>query len=251
VGPIARNSNDAALVYTAIAGYDSADPWASPRSVVEPGDPSRPDSITIGIPHPWVDRPTTDFVAASFVTLRSDLRSAGFTVLDLELPGLEPSRRADDITYPEVAMVHRDRWHDHPETYGPEVAQRLAEAFDIAPRAYVAAQQWRAGVTHAAEEALTRCDFLLTPTVAATIKPIGEDEIEVAGRLVSYRPALARFTSLVNQTGLPALALPLDQDGTPPPSVQFIGRRWEENRLLELGMELERLGISRYRKPPW
>jgi aspartyl-tRNA(Asn)/glutamyl-tRNA(Gln) amidotransferase subunit A len=249
VGPLARNSNDAALIYAAIAGYDPSDPWSAPQPVTVPGTLPAPESVTIGVPHPWVDLPLADSIAAAFATLLPELKSAGFRVVDLELPELEPSRQSDHIAYPEIALVHHERWHSHPETYGPDVSKRLTRAFEVAPAAYVEAQRWRAGVTHAAEEALTRCDFLLTPTVAASIKPIGEEELEVAGRLVSYRPPLARFTSLVNHTGLPALALPLDRDGIPPPSVQLIGPRWGEHRLLELGMTLERIGISRYRQP--
>jgi aspartyl-tRNA(Asn)/glutamyl-tRNA(Gln) amidotransferase subunit A len=249
VGPLARNSNDAALVYTAIAGHDPSDPWSAPQPVTAPGPLPAPESTTIGIPHPWVDLPVADSVAAAFATLLSDLKAAGFRVIDLELPELEPDRQIDHIAYPEIALVHDARWHSHPKTYGPDVSKRLARAFEVTPTDYVKAQRWRAGVTHAAEEALTRCDFLLTPTVAASVKPIGDEEIEVAGRRVSYRPPLARFTSLVNHTGLPGLALPLDRDGIPPPSVQLIGPRWGEHRLLGLGMTLERIGISRYRQP--
>lgn len=249
VGPLARNSNDAALVYSAIAGYDPSDPWSAPRPAPKPGNPPAPETITIGIPHPWVDLLQTDFVAASFAAARADLQRAGFSVVDLELPTLEPSTEIEHVAYPEVAMVHAERWHTHPETYGPDVSQRFAETFEVDPEAYVKAQSWRAGIRHAAEEALTRCDALLTPAVAATAKPIGEDDIEVAGKIVSYRPQLSRFSALVNHTGLPALVLPLDRAGNPPPSVQLIGPRWGEHHLLELGTALERLGISRYRPP--
>ena len=60
---------------------------------------------------------------------------------------------------------------------------------------------------------------------------------------------LSRYSALVNHTGLPALALPLDQDGVPPPSVQLIGRKWEEHRLLEIGAAFENSGLSRSRNP--
>jgi len=250
VGPIARNTNDAALLYTVIAGYDPSDPWSAPQPVISPGDPLAPETVVIGVPHPWVDLPKTEFVASSFAAARSDLGTAGFRIVDLDLPGLVPAVEIEHIAYPEIALVHSERWRTRPETYGPEVAQRISEAFDIDARTYVAAQAWRAGIRHSMEEALTRCDFLLTPAVAATIKPIGDDDIEVAGRLVPYRPPLSRFSSLVNQTGLPALVLPLDRPGSPPPAIQLIGARWGEHRLLELGSTLERLAISRYRQPP-
>ncbi|MDJ0953140.1 MAG: amidase [Acidimicrobiia bacterium] len=250
VGPLARNSHDAALVYSAIAGFDPDDPWSAPRRVSPPDQLAPFPDLTVGVPHPWVDLPQTATVAAGLANVRGELAAAGVEVIDLDLPDLKPATEIEHIAYPEVANVHHERWHSRPETYGPDVSQRLSEVFDIDPRSYVAAQEWRARVSHIAEAALRQCDFLLTPAVAAAIKPIGEEEIEVAGKQVSYRPQLSRFSALVNHTGLPAIVLPLDLDGVPPPSVQFIGRRWEEHRLLELGAELERIGISRYRRPP-
>ncbi|MDJ0665564.1 MAG: amidase [Acidimicrobiia bacterium] len=251
VGPLARTSHDAALVYMAIAGFDPDDPWSAPKPVLSPEAAEPFQELTVGIPHPWVDLPQTATVAAGFANARGELSAAGAKVIDLDLPDLKPGTEIEHIAYPEVAVVHHERWHSRPETYGPDVSQRLSEVFDIDPLAYVAAQEWRARVRHTAEAALQQCDFLLTPAVAAAVKPIGEEEIEVAGKQVSYRPQLSRYSAVVNHTGLPAIVLPLDLDGAPPPSVQFIGRRWEEHRLLQLGAELERIGISRYRRPPF
>ncbi len=69
VGPIARNSNDAALVYTVIAGYDPPTPGLPHSRCRARVTRSLRRPITIGIPHPWVDLPTTEFVAGSFATL--------------------------------------------------------------------------------------------------------------------------------------------------------------------------------------
>ncbi len=250
VGPFARNSHDAALLYSAIAGYDAADPWSARQPVISAETTEAFEDLTIGIPHPWVDLPQTATVAAAFAGVRGELAAAGARVIDMELPDLKPANEIEHIAYPEVAAVHRERWHSRPDTYGPDVSERLSQVFEIDPRVYVAAQEWRARIRNTAEAALADCDFLLTPAVAASVKPIGEEEIEVAGKEVSYRPQLSRFSAPVNHTGLPAIVLPLDQDGTPPPSIQLIGSRWEEHRLLKLGMELERVGISRYRRPP-
>ncbi len=250
VGPLARTSHDAALVYAAIAGFDASDPWSAPQPIIEPQIAGSLNEITIGIPHPWVDLPQTATVAASFAGVVSELRSLGINVIDLDLPVLKPGAEIEHIAYSEVALVHNERWHSHPETYGPDVASRLGDVFEVDPRKYVAAQQWRAQLQHIAAHALNTCDFLMTPSVAANVKPIGQEQIDVGGREVSYRPQLSRFSALVNHMGLPALALPLDVDGTPPPSIQLIGRRWAEHHLLEMGSALEKTGVSRYRKPP-
>jgi Asp-tRNA(Asn)/Glu-tRNA(Gln) amidotransferase A subunit family amidase len=237
-------------MYLAMAGYDAADPWSSPQPAATPGDPTSLRETTIGIPHPWVDLPQTEAVAAAFAATATALARAGASIVHLELPDLVPTAQLEHSVYPEVAIVHDQRWHDHPESYGPDVSQRLGQVFEIDPTAYIAAQQWRARIRHTAEAALQQCDFLITPAVAATVKPIGEERIEVAGKMVSYRAQFSRYSALVNHTSMPALALPLEMDGTPPPSLQVIGQRWSEHRLLELGFALEIIGLSGYRQPP-
>jgi aspartyl-tRNA(Asn)/glutamyl-tRNA(Gln) amidotransferase subunit A len=49
---------------------------------------------------------------------------------------------------------------------------------------------------------------------------------------------------------LPAIALPLDRDGAPPPSIQVVGPAWSEARLLDIGLGLEQAGVVKARKPP-
>jgi aspartyl-tRNA(Asn)/glutamyl-tRNA(Gln) amidotransferase subunit A len=250
VGPLARSVEDASLLYLAMAGHDPADAWSSPRDVTPQRGALVLSSTTIGVPHPWVDLRQTDEVAAAFAEALRVLADAGAKIVHLDIPDLVPAAELENSVYPEVAVIHQERWHAHPETYGPDVSHRLAAVFDIDPMTYITAQEWRARIRHTAEDALTQCDFLMTPAVAAAAKPIGEEMIEVAGKLVSYRPALSRYSALVNHTGLPAIALPLNMDGTPPPSIQLIAPRWDEDRLLDIGGALEVIGLSRYRLPP-
>ncbi len=250
VGPLARNVTDATLVYLAIAGHDPRDPWSAPRPAPSPGAASRLEEMTFGVPHPWVDRTQADEIATAFDRALRDLVAAGATVVHLDLPALVPADELELSVYSEVALVHTERWKQHRDSYGPDVAERLSKVFEIDPFDFVRAQEWRARIRHTAEEALNRCDVLVTPAVAADRKPIGEENIFIGGKYSSYRPHLSGFSALVNHTTLPALAVPLDQDGVPPPSLQLIGRRWEEHRLLEIGKALEETGVSKYRTPP-
>lgn len=250
VGPLAGSVADTAAVFAAIAGDDPGDPWSAPRPVPSSVLPVRDLSgVTIGIPHPWVDLPQTDAVSASFEWTKTALREAGAAVTDVELVELAPSEAIRQSAYPEVAMVHRERWHDHPETYGPDVAARVEEALRVEPDDYMRAQAWRARIRHVAARALQRFDVLLTPAVAATRKQIGTETIDVRGKALPYRPLLSRYSALVNHAGLPALALPLDREGAPPPAVQLIGPAWGEMQLLAIGAAVERAGISRRRLP--
>ena len=94
------------------------------------------------------------------------------------------------------------------------------------------------------------CDVLVTPAVASNHKEIGSDTVNVAGEVVGYRRAFATFSALVNHAGHPALVVPINEHGDPPPSLQLIGPDWSEHRLLEIGMAMERAGVARFRPPP-
>ncbi|MCP4968359.1 MAG: amidase [bacterium] len=249
VGPLARTVAGTSAIYRAIAGFDRTDPWSAPQLVRAPQGPLRIAETVIGVPHPWVDLRQTESVAAAFAATVDALRNAGARIVDLDLPDVVPGPQIEASVYPEVAVIHDERWHTSPDTYGPDVSQRLGEVFEIDPTRYVSAQEWRGRIRHDIEASLQECSFLMTPAVAANVKPIGEEMINVAGKSVSYRPYLSRYSALVNHTGLPAIVLPLDMDGVPPPSVQFIAGAWEEHRLLEMGLALEQHGISRWRQP--
>ena len=98
---------------------------------------------------------------------------------------------------------------------------------------------------------LSGFDAVLTPALAMTPRPIGwydeaDGELNFAQQ-VQYTP----FTSFLNVSGLPAIALPvaMTEDGLPM-GVQLIGRPGGEHVLLALGAQLERRLRWQERHPP-
>ena len=250
VGPIGRTVADVAAAYAVIGAHDAEDPWSAPRPVVVPGPPVPLPSLTVGVPHPWVDRGLDEDVAVAFEAALGALADHGATVVHLEDPLVASSSRLDASLYYEVASTHRERWQREPGRFGPEVAERIAVAMAVSGEDYLAARRWRAALRHAAERAFERCDVLVTPAVAALRKHIGVPTIRLGGDDVPYRSALGRFTAPVNHASLPALVLPLPADTRPPPSLQLIGPAWSESRLLEIGRALELSGICEAPAPP-
>ena len=117
---------------------------------------------------------------------------------------------------------------------------------------FTAALTWRSNLRMAFERVFQSVDVLITPTTATLRKEIGSELVEAGAEPEPYRPALSWFTTLVNQSGIPAIALPLagTADAGPPVSVQVIGPWFSEDRLLGIGLALEASGIIGF-TPPW
>jgi len=251
VGPLTRTVEDAATVFRVIAGDDPEDPWSTPRPVEPPAGPVPLGGLRVGVPMAWMDVPTAAAVTTAFDRALEALAGAGAVVSRLAAPELALDDAARTGAFVEVASVHRDRYLADPGRYGAAVASRIAEAIVTPADALVGAIRWRAGARHALERIFAHVDVLVTPTVGATRKLIGVDDIDVDGVAVFHRTVLASYAAPINGVGLPALALPLPGDAdVPPASLQLIGPMLAETRVLQVAAAMERAGIVVVGEPP-
>lgn len=247
VGPIGAGVTDLILGFRVMAGFDASDPWSVPDGEARPRPISRMAAPRIGVPQPWVENgPTSKEVRDGFAWAVEGLRELGATVVETAAPLLEPFGMINELAQSEIVEVHRQYWEDDTKHYGEDVHERLADAFAVTIDEAIAARRWRAAVQHAASRLFDDVDFLITPSVAALQKTIGDDTISIDGTGHFYRPVLSWFSALVNHLNLPALTAPLALEGKPPPSLQIIGPAWTEERLLELGRRLEHAGIAAF-----
>lgn len=252
VGPLTRSVADAALVYGVIAGADPADPWSQARPVDLPEGPADLAGFRFALPLPWVSHPLSPEVRAGFDFALDELARLGVVVERVHVPEVEYPGLLEASMYPEVAEVHRVWMAEHPDRYGPEVRTRLERALVLGAADHAAGLAWRARIRRALDALADRYDAIVTPTTAVLRKEIGEGTVSTEGGRMGYRSALAVFASPVNQGGHPALALPLAHPAglaQPPASLQLIGRRWGEQRLLEIGLALEAAGLAAFRRP--
>ena len=250
VGPLSRTVVDVVAVYEVIAGDDATDPWSVPKPVTPVGAAADLTQVRVGVPQPWVDQSLDAAQETGFATAIERLAELGAEVVHLDVPDLAASEMAAKALSFEIAVLHRKRLEKYPERYGPETRERLEAALKVTAEDFIEALAWRRGLRAVADRAFTQVDVLITPTVAARRKQIGQDTVELAGSEVHYRGPLSIFTSVVNHLGLPALAVPLPGEDVPPPSLQIIGPAWSESRLLEIGLALEASGISAVATPP-
>jgi amidase len=163
------------------------------------------------------------------------LRTAEFDVVPVTVPDL------DQVIVASLAVLNAQAWQANKDLFaaaadqiGGDVRDRLNQASTITPAQVTAAEaviaRWREtldGLWH-------RVDALAAPTLLGF--PPLLDEVHMLWRLRA-------LTSPVNAAGVPALALPVPvpgRDAGPvPASVQLIGPRDSEERLLAAGARLE------------
>jgi amidase len=163
------------------------------------------------------------------------LRTAEFDVVPVTIPDL------DQVIVASLAVLNAQAWQANKDLFaaaahqiGGDVRDRLNQASAITPaqvtEAEVVIARWREtldGLWH-------RVDALAAPTLLGF--PPLLDEVHILWKLRA-------LTSPVNAAGVPALALPVPvpgRDAGPvPASVQLIGPRDSEERLLAAGARLE------------
>jgi Asp-tRNA(Asn)/Glu-tRNA(Gln) amidotransferase A subunit family amidase len=186
---------------------------------------------------------------AAFDAALGRLAGVGAEIRHLEDDFVQPPGLINEAASSEIAVVHGKWFPSRADEYGPKVADRLGPAMAVTVAASVEAKHWRRQLREHTFDLFRECDLLLTPAVAANRKTIGVDTVMVDGTKMGYRRAFSTFSALVNTAGHPALVVPLHEGGDPPPAVQLIGPDWSEDRLLSIGLALERSGIARFRRP--
>lgn len=232
VGPLADSIENLELAYRVMSGDTTPEP--------------RPEPARIGVPQPWVaSSPTEPDVSSAFDSMIQALRELGHEVETIAMPDVIPSAPMWHAIAPEAREVHSD-FRERGETYGDDIAARLDDAEAVDDADVAEARRWQQLIRDRFARALADVDLLITPSVPVRRKMIGDDEI--AGR--HHRSVLSYFTALVNHSLHPALALPIAGSGTPPASLQVIGDRLTETRLLGFGRHLEGQGLVGFEIPP-
>ncbi|NND02363.1 MAG: amidase [Acidimicrobiia bacterium] len=243
VGPLARTVADLELAYQVLGAYDPEDAVSRDHRLEPPVATMSASGLRFAVPHPWVDTGFEPRLGDEWEATLRRLAAYGVTIEHVELPETGPPWHGLASAYYEAARVHRARFEADPNAYGPDLQIRLADAMAVTAQEYAAALEWRASIRAGFDRVVKDFDAIVTPTTAAATKPIGQETLPLTTGAVHYRAPLSHFTSIVNNAGLPALALPVTDTGTPPLSIHLIAGAWEESRLLAIGRGLEEAGL--------
>lgn len=239
VGPLATSIGDLEVAAVLMSGAHAGDPH-SREMEWSPTPPTSLADVRLVVPRRWVDTaPMSDTVARAFDLFLAQTREAGATIVDVEAADLVPSPHIMAVIGPEVAAIHRT-WREEGRPYGDDVGTRVDDALAVSGEQAAAARRWRAEVTDRLDEITAGGAFLVTPSVPDLDKRIGVDRMGAH----HHRTVLSWFSAVVNQTGAPALSLPLPGAGRTP-SIQLVGRDAAEPALLNLGRALEDAWVVR------
>ncbi len=260
IGPITQSVEDAALVYDAIAQYDPMD--STSRGKTEETVPSLEKDIRglrIGIAKEYFDGVRKDVTDAVQNAIKV-YESLGAEIVPFEMPSLKYSLpvyyilvcaeassnlgRYDGIRYGYRTEHYADRnemiCKTRSEGFGAEVKRRILLGTYVLSAGYYdayykKAQNLRGTLIGAFEDAFTKCDVMLAPTVPTTAFPQNytcKDAVE------SYMTDIC--TVPVNIAGLPGISLPCGFGSDDMPvGMQLIGNKFSEAVLLNAACQYE------------
>lgn len=241
-GPITRTVRDTAMLYDAIAGYDSADP-ASANQPFEPtaGRLERPVAgLRIGVVDDLFERHARLEVAQTaraaldvLSALGLTLEPVDFSLFQLVAPTIMPIVQAEATSYHWPTLLER------PEDYGPVIRENLRLGALVSAKDYIDAQRVRRRMQEEIDALLATYDALVFPTQPIVAPLLDAYQLPDGAQEDLFDMEIS-YTGLANLTGHPALSVPcgFTADGLPV-GLQLTGRAFDEGTLLQLGHAYE------------
>lgn len=261
IGPLAKTTEDCALIMDALAGHDPKDATsrAFPHSCLE-GIGRDIKGLRLALPKEFFGEGLAPDVRSAVEHAAHLARSLGVEVLEVSLPSLKDAlpayyvissaeassnlSRFDGIRYgyrsPDSHTLDELYKNSRSQGFGPEVQRRiLLGTFALSSGYYDAyykkAQAVREKVMAEYDAIFTRCDAILSPVAPTTAYPLGEKGDDP---LAMYLGDI--YTVPVNIAGLPAVSIPCGVDALGLPiGLQLAGPAFSEPRLLIMAHALE------------
>ncbi|RMF17038.1 MAG: amidase [Gammaproteobacteria bacterium] len=233
IGPMTLTPDDAAIVYSVIAGRDVMDPNTLEQPAPTLSWPKDLGGLKVGLFSPWFSDADPAVVQACHLKAEH-MKRLGAEVREVALDDLESVRIAHAITIAsEMLMSVYTDFNRRPDAFGPDTRLNLSMARAFSSADYLRAQQVRQRLMDQMNRVFRQVDILITPTTAMTAPPIRESVQPEGESDLRTLSALMRYAFVGNLGGHPALTLPagLDDQGLPI-GLQLMANHWQEDRLL-------------------
>jgi aspartyl-tRNA(Asn)/glutamyl-tRNA(Gln) amidotransferase subunit A len=261
-GPMTRTVRDAAIMLTAIAGYDPKDSTSAPVPV--PDFPASVDQdvrgLKVGVPREYRIDGIAEEINRTWQQGEAWLRDGGADIVEVSLPHTRYALATYYIIAPAEASSNLARYdgvrfglrvpgatldemyrNTRGQGFGAEVRRRILIGTYVLSAGYydayyLKAQKVRSLIARDFREAFKTVDVILTPTAPSDAFAIGE---KTDDPVTMYLNDV--FTVPTSLAGLPAISVPagLSARGLPL-GLQLIGRPFDEETVLRAAAALER-----------
>lgn len=257
-GVLTRTVEDAALTMSALAGYDSRDPFSLDDTVDFLGAVRRSiRGMKIAYSPDFDVFPVDRRVRKVVDEALQAFEEAGARVEQVRVGIRHHQRQLSDVWCRLIMPLNIsvlenfkrqriDLLRDHREDFPPEYLEWIETGYRMTIMDFIRDQEIRTEVYDAIQNVLHRYDLLVTPTVATVAVDNATDgntkgPREIEGQAVD--PLIGWcLTYFVNFTGHPAASVPagLSEDGLPV-GLQIIGRRYADSDVLAASAAFERV----------
>lgn len=258
IGSIAKNTEDAKIIYDVICGHDVLDS----TSITDKTYLLKSSKKVVGVPWDLVNVEGIDLnVKENFKQSVDKLKKLGFKIKDISIKNLDVALAIYYIIMPAEASTNLSRFdgvryglhkngenllQDYLKTrgtgFGKEVRRRILLGTYVLSHGYYDAYYGKAEMVRSAlkkefEKAFENVDFVVTPTAPFVAWKIGEKSDPLSVYLADI------FTVTANIVGLPAISLPsgfIEVEGKSLPlGIQFMAPHGDEEMLFEVGKSFE------------
>jgi aspartyl-tRNA(Asn)/glutamyl-tRNA(Gln) amidotransferase subunit A len=272
IGPFTKDVEDCAIMMNAISGYDPNDSTSVPVEVPDYRSFIGKDikGWKVGIPREYFVEGIDPEISASVNEAIRVIKNLGAECIDISLPHTQyclavyyiiaPAEassnlaRYDGVKYGFRAKDAKDLMDMYKKTrsegFGAEVKRRImigtyALSSGYYDAYYKKASQVRTLIKRDFEEALKKCDVIVTPTSPTLAFKIGE---KMDDPLQMYLSDI--FTISTNLAGMPGLSVPCGFSASGLPiGLQFLAGHFEEGKLLRIASAYEKGAKIEKRRP--
>lgn len=254
IGLLAKNVDDAQVVFDAIRGVDQMDS----TSVDYSGPQEKKEKYRLGVPKEYFTQGLDPQIEAAIKAKIGELEARGNQIVEVSLPHSEFAlasyyviavceassnlARFDGIRYglsrqeKDIAGVY---FESRGQGFGAEVRRRImlgtyALSAGYYDAYYVRAQKARTLIKQDFDKAFEAVDAIIAPVSPTLPFAIGE---KIDDPLQMYLADI--FTISINLAGVPSLAVPCGKIGDLPAGLQIIGKHFDEATLFDIGKIVE------------
>lgn len=258
IGPITKNSIDAALITDVLSCKDENDSTSVESSPVDFSSSNK--KFKIGVPKEYFVEGLDKSLKSEIDIAIEKLKNSGHEIIDISLPTTEyliaayyilvtaeasaNLARFDGVRYGlrSKEIKSFDELYDLTKTegFGKEVKRRIMLGTYVLSSGYYdayysKAQKVRRLIKEDFEKAFEKVDLILSPTAPTAAYKIGET---VNDPLQMYLGDI--FTVPANLTGIPAISVPVKSKNSGlPVGLQFMAPHFKEKSLFEIAYQIE------------